>query len=325
MMKKAFVFICLASFAALSFAKDAVMLRSGGILRTDKGNGGVEWAASVPAGAVLSVESDKPVPLTMITTDKKYDNIMFYKVSYEGKKYYARESEIAFGKIAVITEDTTLFATTKLSSFINAQLEAGTVVVANENSHPAYNFSFEDELNLIDVKYYSENSGKVVMRYVFATKVSSDKDDIKAVLMVDKALALKDRAQKKELFKNAAKLTSGKEFSDYVAKSYDSVFGSVKAANMVDLSGKVKTPDGSNVNLREEPVDGKVVTQLSNGDEIYYSGNLWIVEVSREQSTFDNITAPWYCLENSNGDRCWIFGGYVELDVPIQLEKNEKK
>ena len=225
-MKKLLLYIAISLFASSAFAKTTgFMMRNNGPLREDKGNGGVEWATTVPEGTPLTIESEEPVLLTLITEKEKFDNIKFYKVTYEKKTYYARESEVALGKTAaVILADTTLFTKPAISSFLNAQIEQASVVVAGEKTTYA-------QSDFTEIQYWSDSASTVRKRYVFSNKVSENKNDFEAVRTVDVALALKnkdaskEKAMKEELFKNAKKLNTSREITDYIQTEYDKLFG----------------------------------------------------------------------------------------------------
>lgn len=224
-MKKILTYIALALMAGSAFAKSTgFMLRNNGPLREDKGHGGVEWAEAVPAGTQLVVESEEPVYLTLITEKENYENIAFYKVTYNKKSYYARESEVALGKNAtVILENTTLFTKPQFSSFLNVQIEQATLVVAGETKNCG-------GIEFTEVQYWSASASSIRKRFVFSDKVSKNKNDIEAVRSVDVAVSLKnkdpakERLMKEELFKNAKKLNTSEIITEYIQAEYEKVF-----------------------------------------------------------------------------------------------------
>lgn len=315
-MKKLIAYISFALLAASAFAKTTgFMLRPNGPLREDKGKGGVEWATTVPEGTELTIEDENPVLLTLITEKERFDNIKFYKVSYDKKTYYARESEVALGKsVTVILSDTTLFSKPAISSFLNAQIEKASLVVAGEKSKTA-------DIDFTEIQYWSGSASEIRKRYVFSEKVSENKKDLEAVRVVDTALALKnkdsekERAMKQELFKNAKKLNTSDEITEYVQAEYDKIFGRVDLESF--LTGKIKSADGSKVNVRKAPVDGEIVAQREKGDEIPD-----FCARSASKSSYDGITDYWYAYESGEDGLYWIFGGYIEWenDKPIEQE-----
>ena len=306
-MKKLLLYIAISLFAASAFAKTTgFMMRNNGPLREDKGNGGVEWATTVPQGTPLTIESEEPVLLTLITEKEKFDNIKFYKVTYEKKTYYARESEVALGKTAtVILSDTTLFTKPAISSFLNAQIEQASVVVAGEKTTYA-------QSEFTEIQYWSDSASAVRKRYVFSSKVSENKNDLEAVRTVDVALALKnkdaakEKAMKEELFKNAKKLNTSEAITEYIQAEYDKMFGTVDLK--MPYSGKIRTADGSKVNARLDPIDGKIAEQLENDFFIWN-----FLRRTKAKSTYDGVTDYWYCYYPSETTSSqWIFGGYIE-------------
>ena len=248
--------------------------------------------------------------LTLITEKERIDDVKFYKVSHEGKTYYARESEVELGGISltVILENTTLFQKPSISSFIKAQIEQASVVVAGQKKKSA-------GCEFTEIQYWSSSANEIRKRYVFSDMVSKNSKDLEAVRIVDTALSVKNkdaakqRAMKQELFKNAKKLDTSEKITDYVQSAYDSVFGRVELEKY--FSGTIKTADGSKVNVRKLPVDGEVVTQLENGEQISDFSYR-----SAEKSTFEGITDYWYAYLNGEDGLYWVFGGYIEFDDP---------
>lgn len=307
-MKKSLIYIALALLAGNAFAKTTgFMMRNNGPLRVDNGNGGVEWATTVPAGTKLTVESEEPVVFTLITEKEKIPDIKFYKVTYDKKTYYARDCEVALGSdLSVILSNTAIFTKPAISSFLNAQLEQGSLVVMGQIQEYA-------GTGFTEVQYWSSSANSIRTRYVFSDKVSSNKNDLEAIRTVDVALALKnkdavkERQMKKELFANAKKLNTSEAITEYIQTEYDKIFGRKDFEKF--YSGTIKTADGSKVNARENPVDGKVVTQHENGEVISE-----FCARSAEKSTFEGITDYWFAYETGATGLRWIFGGYIEFE-----------
>lgn len=311
-MKRILAYILFLTVAASSFAKTQVyMLRPTGYLREDKGRGGVEWAMTIPEGTVLTLESPEPVKLTLITQKEKYDNVEFYKVSYEKKSYYVGANEIAldgFG-LSVILDNTTLFRNAAVSSFLNAQLEKATLVVTGLKKEYA-------GLNFTEIQYWSSNpngGGEVRKRYVLTDKVSQNSKDLEAVRIVDTALSIqnadkaKERTMKLELFKNAKKLNTSDSITDYVQATYDKLFGEQE---IEQAYGSIVSDDGSKINVRNSPVDGKVLGQFENGSQVLVS------KKSVETSKIDNVTDNWYYVsDEAAGLEGWVFGKFVKIDT----------
>ncbi len=307
-MKKSIIYIAFALLAANAFAKTTgFMMRNNGPLRVDNGKGGVEWSITVPAGTKLTVESEEPVVFTLVTEKENIPDIKFYKVTYEKKTYYARDCEVALGSdLSVVLSNTAIFTKPAISSFLNAQLEQGSLVVMGQIQEYA-------GTGFTEVQYWSSAANSIRTRYIFSDKLSSNKNDLEAIRTVDVAIALKnkdatkERQMKKELFANAKKLNTSEAITEYVQAEYDKIFGYVQLSK--DYSGTIKTADGSKVNVRKAPVDGEVVTQFENGfsaSDFYYR--------SASKSTHDGITDYWFGLDNPVDGIQWVFGGYIEFD-----------
>lgn len=70
----------------------------------------------------------------------------------------------------------------------------------------------------------------------------------------------------------------------------------------------VKTDDGSDLNIREKPVNGKIIGQFSDGEIISVSKR------TKEKYTVDNINDYWYygfCYADIVPWGGWVFGGYL--------------
>lgn len=213
-MKKT-VILLLSIFISISvFAKEnVVMLRQDGVLRSDNGQGGVEWAMSIPAGTVLELESNEPELKILITSTDSFPDIEFYKVTYMKKTYYARKSEVAIGTPGVILENTLMYTTPALSSFLNTDLELGTIVVLG----PSFT---TNSVNFQEVYYYSDNAGVIRKRYVRKSFVSPEKKDVEAIQLLNKALTIKDDPESKSKFlENAARTSYSEEILMYIIEN----------------------------------------------------------------------------------------------------------
>lgn len=224
-MKKLVIFTIISLLSLSLFAKSkGYMLRDDGPLRVDNGQGGAEWDITVPAGTELELESEETVKMTLITKDKNYPDTLFYKVKYEGKTYYVRDVDFAVGtQLSVILDDTVLFTKPRLSSFVNAVLERGTLVVVGKAEKTP------DSLGMTEIKYFSSSAGVIRTRYVFTDDISTNKSDVKAIMICDKVQAIsnsdkaKEKAMKMELFNNAQKLDTSYQISSYVNELYEKV------------------------------------------------------------------------------------------------------
>ena len=311
-MKKIFTYTLLALFAVNAFANtNGFMLRPNGPLREDRGNGGVEWAVAVPAGTMLVVEDENPVLLTMITEKDRFENIKFYKVSYDKKTYYARESEVALGNSAtVILSDTTLFAKPSISAFINGKIEQASIIVSGNKTD-------KNGCSFTEIQYWSDSGNEIRKRYVFSEKVSGNKNDLDAVRVVDTAVALrnkdaaKEKAMKEELFRNAKKIPASREILNYIQSEYDKLYGEIEVE---PFYAAIFSDDGANINVRKSPVNGEVAGQLSDGREVL------VFKKSAETSTIEGTTDCWYFINelaamSDDALEGWVFGKYIKFEM----------
>lgn len=310
-MKKILTYIALALLAGNVFAKTTgFMMRNNGPLRVDNGKGGVEWSITVPEGTKLTIESEEPVVFTLITEKERIPDIKFYKVTYDKKTYYARDCEVALGStLGVVLSDTAIFTKPAISSFLNAQLEQGSVVVVGA----AIGYA---ESQFTEIQYWSSRANSVRKRWVFTDKISMSSNDLEAVRTIDVALSIKNKdpakelAMKEELFKNARKLKTKDEIAEYIQKQYNKALG---IQEIEAFYGSIVSDDGSNINVRKFPVNGEVVGQLSGGNDVLVS------KKSTENSTIEGVTDCWYYVCElagmAEGAEGWVFGKYVKYEI----------
>ena len=178
------------------------MLREDGPLRVEDGKKGVKWAKTVATGTELELVSPEPVVKDLVTTDKTYPNISFYKVKYKGELYYVQTSEaVAADIIGVICSDALLFLKDSLATFRNAILETGTIVAVEEKTS-------KNGIDYSKVSFFDTEDKIVRSRYVERSKVSESEKDVKAVMMITAALANKNEDLRNETLNNAKKINT---------------------------------------------------------------------------------------------------------------------
>ena len=311
MKKTVILAILAASLSSLCFAKPSViMMRNNGPLRSDNGKGGVEWALEVPEGTVLEL-ADKKVQIKDLVTSKGVTkNVSFYKVNYNGKAYYANASEVApDGKVAVLTSDSGLYTRPRYTSFRNAALDAGTIVIVYPDQE-VQDFATFSKISVMDT-----NRGVVIMRYVLKHKLSSSSNDVKAVRILQKAESEKDETIKNELLKAAAELNTSSQIQLLVNKALpaDVVESTVSDDDISAIDNKavkIATKDGSKLNIRSRPGrGGEVVGQVDDGTSGVIS-----IQTNGEE-TIEGITSKWYFITVTLGEdevSGWVFGGFIE-------------
>lgn len=315
-MKKLVLTIAAALFSFSVFAAntiDAVMLQNSGGLYVEK-DGKMEWSKSVEAGAELSVytetdESGKTVPVTMESTrvvNKKDVKCTVYKASYNGKDYWVLTDRISMNeKVAIIKTPAAVYRSPDLADFKNSSLPVGEVItmgskyIAND-TFEMYKISYFDEIN------YVTRSG-----YVMISKVSSEKNDLKACKLIKQLLATEDETIQEELYKNITKLNLSSEISAYAEEAKESlkkVSVSDGGIEEIGLWAMVVNPDtNSKINVREEPgTNSAVVGAFEN--EIT-SVNVYYRTVNTE--TIGNSTNYWYNVSDEESISGWVFGDYV--------------
>lgn len=312
-MNKFFVALGLSLvLGSLVTAQSVVALRDNTPLRSDNGKGGVVWALEVLAGQKLELLDPVPVKMNLVTTSETTPDVEFYRVRHQGKDYFVRASEAApAAQAAVIVEDAVLFTRPRISDFRNALLEAGSIVVTgNQVSHTGVDF--------VEVFFFDTAAWQIRSRYVVSPMVSSARDDVEAVQLLQKAAAMKDTEVQQELLHSAMNLNTTMGIKtlveDFVRQLVPVAFTQEDIMPLeLPGNGVIATGDGDNVNVRSFPGTGsesQVVGQLSQGTDVA------IVATTARPQVIDGVEAPWYQvrahLEDGSLVEGWIFGGYLE-------------
>ena len=173
-MKKIFTTILFLAVSLSAFASSrGIMLRDkNASLKKMNEKGNMEWAVAVPYGTELEILSDEPVVADYVYQGGSLKDRSFYKVYYQGKEYYALDYEIGIGdSFAVIKEDAVLFSNPKLSSFRNACLETGSIVVMTGNTA-----TILSNTSLVEIRFYDTTSSVCRERWVLSDKVTTEKN-----------------------------------------------------------------------------------------------------------------------------------------------------
>ena len=321
-MKKTLIIIStVLLIAANTFAAPSkiLMLRDNGPLRKANDSNGVEWAETVAAGTELELESKELVTKDLITSSKTYPDVKFFKVKYNKKTYYVQESDAEPCESAsVIQEDALLFSRPTLSSFRNAVLETGTLVVAdNSDTVTEYNNNF------VKIYFYDTNDGLKRSRYVNSNKISSSDKDVKAIIILEKARKTENEDLKKEFLDNAASMKTTELIGEYIKKETAKILNisSFSDDSIISIpeawTGYIFTNDGSKVNVRSLPgTAGEVVGQFNSED----NPTVLVTMKTEDTEEIDGITESWYYvteydIDNSttvaDGIEGWVFGGFI--------------
>lgn len=317
-MKKILSKILLSMVAVSAFATSGIMLRSKEPSLKTKTDKGYTWAKGIPYGTKLEVNSTTPEKGLYYWKGGSAKDVEFYSVQYQGEEYFVKADEFAIGnKFAVLSEDATLFNNARPSSFRNAVLEIGTLVLLTGRTE-----AFGSN-NFTEIVFYDTEDTVLKTRWIQTKKYSSIEKDVKAAQLIELANFQTDASLKKEFISNALELASSSKIKEYAQKNYDRIYGIAKVVeeeeektsftdddiiSIVNV-GCIYTEDGSNVNVRSAPgTAGDRIAQLENGTSVTIS----LATIGK--NTFEGITAPWYFVttedESISG---WVFGGYVAV------------
>ena len=59
-------------------------------------------------------------------------------------------------------------------------------------------------------------------------------------------------------------------------------------------------------------------------DKITFAEKIQVLGKTSDRETIDNMSAPWILIRKSNGNEGWVFGGYLQKDVPSKKEAPAK-
>lgn len=319
-MKKGILSILAAAiFCSGIFASPSkvIMLRENGPLRVEEGSNGVKWSKTVNAGTELDLVSDKIIKKNLVTTDKTYPDVDFYTVKYKDEKYYVQVSEVAVADSpAVICEDAVLFTRPNLATFRNALLEAGTIVAVGKKVNSC-------GIDFAEVSFFDSNDGIKRTRYVEYGKLSESDKDVKAILMVQTALQIKDKDLMNETLNNARRINTSEQVSYYIEDLIAEKLG-LSSFSLDEIehlqepfSAFISTKDGAKVNVRDNPGTKGIVTgQFESVSE----PEVFVAMKTTRKETIEGITDYWYWVsdvdsaesDGEDGLSGWVFGGYLK-------------
>lgn len=218
-MKKLIITLLLLSCLFAAFAEGKViMLRDQGPLRIADDSNGVSWSITVAEGTVLELAEPEPVTKDLVTTSGTTPDVLFYHVIYNKKDYYAAASEVVVAdNPRVLLDDATLYTKPCIADFRNAILEFGTLVIDGKTVT-------NNGITFVEVFFYDSS---VKTRYVLADKVSTNNKDFKALQMLAKASAEKDRELQLELMGNALSLGASASIQAYLEEQAEIMFSGV--------------------------------------------------------------------------------------------------
>lgn len=312
-MKKFFLSLIISLIAISAFGETVTVLRNDAPLRTENKTGGVEWAMSIPAGISLTLVSKEPVLKDLVTSKETTPDVSFYYVEYEGKNYYINANEVSLGSTpTVIIKDTVLFSKPRLNCFRNALVEKGTII-SFLGTYSSYG------INFAEIELFDETSWTKKTRYILLNTYSTHKDDISAIILINKVLTLKDKDLQKELLSSAKSLSLSNEISELLDSTLESIFPT--KSRVVDsdeniiycdevYDAQVYSSDDSLINVRELPsTKSEIITQLKSGTNISVNAH------TNTEEEIDNITDCWkLIIDNETKVQGWVFGGYIRVE-----------
>ncbi len=297
--------LCMGNAMLASAQTHGFMLRSGGSLKKQT-DSGMEWAAEIPVGAEFEILSAEPVTADYVWKGGSSKDRTFHKVRYQGKEYFMLTNECAIGeRCSVITQDAVLYDKERVSTFRNAVLERGTLVVCtgrNSSRAPI----------LRETQFYDSNAAVVRIRWVWDKKISDSKDDAKAAQLVELARLAKDDDMKREYLSLASGLSVSRDIHEYIDETEELLFPQPMTFTTVPSTdyGKIHSDDGSAVNVRDAPKTGEVVGKV-------YNGNRFVCDMMTEQEdTIDGVTSQWFHVKVSVDEEeisGWVFGDFLDF------------
>lgn len=295
--------LCLCATFLASASDRGIMLRNGGSLKKQTSLG-MEWAAEIPLGTEFEILSHEPVKADWVWKGGSSKDRTFYKLRYQGKDYFVLTNECAIIEqvVGVITRDAVLYDKGRVSSFRNAVLERGTLVVPTGASG--------SDFHINEIKFYDAAASVVRTRWIWNEKLSVNKDDVKAAQLVALAKTVKDDDMKREYLSLASGLSVSEPIREYIADVEELLFPppmTIVTLPEIGYPG-LDCEEGDNVNVRDAPKTGEVVGKLGSGADVS-------VDMKTEElDTIDGETSYWYHVNATvDGKKIsgWVFGGFL--------------
>lgn len=323
-MKKSTLFIFLITFISTTLFSNSLklfMLRDNGPLRKANNSNGVEWSKSVRAGTELELLSSELVLKNLVTSNKIYENILFYKVQYKGEVFYVQETDAEPAEhLSVIQNDTLLFTYPSLSSFRNAILETGSFVIKeNIYSQIGSGTAFRK------IIFYDTIDNIKRIRYINQTDISDSDKDVKAIMLLENARTENDEALKNELLDNAISIKTTPLIRNYlttqIAKIRNISFNSYESNIPLEefsTFGYIKSTDDSNINVYLIPGISENVIGQFNADlfpiVLVTLKTARTVEFGEKKGYFYYVTeCDNNCKVITGGLEGWIFEEYLQF------------
>lgn len=313
------LFTALLSFSVFAGEKliPAVVLQDGcSLFNYDQENNIMEFSKkTVEAGADIKVftvadENGQIVPELVKSfryNDKKQKiNCNAYHIKYEDKSYYVINNRIALNeKVAVIVKDATIYRSADVADVKDTCIDVGTIISVGPEYQANGKFPMVKITYFVADNYWSTKTG-----YVLKSKVSTSKDDLKAVRLIKSLSTKKDEAVREEFFKNINKLSTSEGIKIYatnVKESFKEVDFLSEGLTDVYQDGMINCSEGT-INVRDVPgTKGNVVGQFKEDTPIF------IMQRTNITDTIDKFENYWYLVKSEDETISgWVFGKYVD-------------
>ena len=330
MKKIASIFLLSMIALCTAFAQEtvsAVALQKDTALWNEKEPGMMEWAKKdLEPGTILEVyvgskrnSQGKKIPdiisSSWTTATKKGQTLDFIKVKYQGKDYYAISNRVALYQTpAVVTKNAATYLTPNLADVRKTSLSYGTVVAIGEERSVC-------GISLYELSYYDEANYRIRVGYIMKSKVSTAKDDITALKLLKQAIGLTDEKRREAMLDSIYQLSISGAVQDLLDKLNEEPEPEPELEPESEESSGIETvelsegerdrciisDDDSNINVRNAPVNGSVIGQLSDGTPV--------TAYERTAATYDvgDLNNFWYRIDDGAGTEGWVFGSYCPL------------
>lgn len=306
--------------------KEVVELMPNGCLYAPDKNDNMKWSKNIDAGTVFTVTGTKVA--TRITSKGSEPDTAFYKVKAGRVEGYIPQSWVyeKVGALAVITADCAVYKSTRPSDVYTYAFKAGKPVILTGKQQT---FSKALPWQFVEVVYFDRaSSWKIKTAWVSSDRISSEKDDIVAFSLMDKAAVEKNETIRNEFFANI----DGLKLSPAVEARYLEIrsgFEKPTFEKRESYGGYMTVTAGEengNINYRSEPGQESVVR-----GRFTERSTVFIDERTVEVEKIGDEEESWYHFildENTSSDAAielnteapedeqiregWIFGAYIQ-------------
>lgn len=308
MKKSIFAFISLFVCASFTFASPVkgYMLQKEGPLYVKNTDGDMVWTQSLTQGTEIQIDNDQIVSAKRVSGNKKLDGT-FVKVIVKGQEFWTLTDRVKSNQtLAIVTAPAALYRSADLADFYDYALTTGDVITKGEN------VTVNGKIALSQITFFDNNEYKQRTGYILNQNISIYKDDITAIVILDKINQAKDEKVKKELLKNinSLRLSTGVQgLFDSIRDELSNDDLSETGFDSVEAYMVVLNPEtNSKINVRSFPgIKGEVVGQFSEPAKTVY-----VTNKTKLKSKVGDSENFWYEVEaEEEGIKGWVFGDYI--------------